>query len=277
VNGLERDGDQMPFAERLQRAREALNSPPAVAQGSEDHLSGEGEAADGRVRAVAVTGGRIDTVELDPRVLRLSPEELAGHIGTALNGALDSLRERASARGAGQVDAPDPAALLERLGEVQNEGLRRLGVMTRGINEALAGIQDRAHVSGDAGLHGLEDLLDRLSEVVRPIAGESVPGTATGTAADGRVSVVASTGGRIEEVSLDPGVLRRASHELAAHLAGAANEALEKARALAAERLATVANGDLREQVRALQDQSIEQMGAMTGSLTALMNSIRKR
>lgn len=270
--------DDVPFEQRLRDARRMLDSPPASApMGEGVELRGEGEAADGRVRAVAVTGGRVESLELDPRVMRMSSQELAGHLTVALNGALDAVRAQVPVE---QVDVvPDSAVLMERLREVQNAGLRQLDVITRGINDALAGIRDRAYVSGDTGFQGLEHLLDQAQESVGPASAEHVEeGSAggEGEAAGGQVRVVVNGSGRVEAIELGGRAMRSASHELAGQVVSAANAALEDARARAAERVKALGEG-VSERVREIQDQSVQQLGSYVRSLAALMNSIEKR
>ncbi|WP_067793358.1 YbaB/EbfC family nucleoid-associated protein [Actinomadura formosensis] len=270
-------GPGVPFERRLREERERLRASSSADSSAEVRVRGEGESGEGRVRAVAVTGGRIETLDIDPRVLRLEPEELAAHVGDALNFALDDVRARAGAEQADLV--PDLAVLAGELQRVQNEGLRRLSVMTQGINEALAGIRDRAYVSGEAAFPGLEHLLDQAGEVARSALPGDQKERSTAEAADDDelVRVVADGAGRVEAVHLNARSLRMASHALAATIVTTANEALDSARADAAQRSKAAADPDLQERVRAVQDQSIEQLRSLMGSLTALMSSIQKR
>jgi hypothetical protein len=55
-------------------------------QSEQEPTIGRGEAVDGRVRARAVPLGRIENLELDPSVLRLSGEKLAQGIESAGQG-----------------------------------------------------------------------------------------------------------------------------------------------------------------------------------------------
>jgi DNA-binding protein YbaB len=275
----EPEADGVPFEQRLREARDSLGSRTGPSDGgrAEPTLRGEGEAADGRVLAIALTGGQIDSVTLDPRVMRMDPTEFAEVLALALNAALDSVRVQASAE---QIDmVPDPGVLMERLREMQNAGLRQLDMMNRGINEALSGIRDRAYVSGDANLHGLEHLFEQAQQTVDAVSSPSSgdePSGGVGEADEGLVRVKVSGAGRIEQVELGPRAMRSASHELAAHVVTAANAALEQARLQAEERMRGLGE-DMSQRVREVQDQSLEQLGAYVRSLSALMNSINKR
>lgn len=166
--------------------RTAAPGRAGASSSAEVRVRGEGGSGEGRVRAVAVTGGRIETLDIDPRVLRLEPEELAAHVSDALDFALDDVRARAGAE-------------------------------------------------------------------------------------------LADGAGRVEAVLLNARSLRMASHALAATIVTTANEALGSARADATQRSKAAAGPDLQERVRAMQDQSIEQLRSLTGSLTALMSGIQKR
>lgn len=95
-----------------------------------------GTGADGRIRVTAVTGGRIERFELDPRVMRLPSETLAEELLIAVNAALDSLRAETMAGAAG---AADPAMLAARLAELQNTSVRQL----HGFLGAIAEVQRR--------------------------------------------------------------------------------------------------------------------------------------
>jgi len=132
----------------LTQARELLASaragqPPA--DGAGEPVTGTGESAEGRVRAVATTGGRLARVELDPRALRMPSEELAGHLVTAVNAALDALAQAAAGQaGSADVAAPvDTAALAEQLRQVQEDGVRRMAAFTQGISAAMAQLGQR--------------------------------------------------------------------------------------------------------------------------------------
>ena len=129
------DLDQM-----LTEARRTLGSmrrtgePPAESE----PVEGVGESPDGRVKAIAVSGGRLKGIELNPRAMRLASEELAELITNAVNAALDDLRGKAA--DAGTAQAVDTTALAEQVEEVQNQGLRQMEVISQAIQETLGRI-----------------------------------------------------------------------------------------------------------------------------------------
>jgi DNA-binding protein YbaB len=126
----------------LSEARKALESMRKSPTPSETPpVQGTGESAEGKVKAAAQAGGRLKSVELDPRAMRLSSEELAEHIMTAVNAALDDLRSKAPAAAASE--AIDTAALGKQVEELQNQGLRQMELISQALNETIAKIPRR--------------------------------------------------------------------------------------------------------------------------------------
>ncbi|TDD25204.1 YbaB/EbfC family DNA-binding protein, partial [Actinomadura sp. KC06] len=97
-----------------------------------------GEAAEGKVKATAAAGGRVKGVEINPRAMRMTPEELGGHLVTAVNAALKDLRSK-TAEAAG--DAVNATTLAKQAEEIQTEGLRQMAVFDQAITEALSKIR----------------------------------------------------------------------------------------------------------------------------------------
>ncbi|WP_246236536.1 YbaB/EbfC family nucleoid-associated protein [Actinomadura chibensis] len=127
------------FERVLAQARRTLESMRRGGPADEgEPVEGVGEAAEGRVKVTAVSGGRLTNVEINPRAMRLSPEELGGHLTAAANAALKDLRGKlADAAG----DTVDAGALARRVDEIQTEGLRQLNEFNTAINEVLGKIR----------------------------------------------------------------------------------------------------------------------------------------
>lgn len=89
-------------------------------------------AADGLIEIVAAPDGRIETVTIDPRAMRLPSQTLAEELRTALNAAHDELRAAASAT----AGVPDPAALAARLQEMQETSIQQMRTFTQAIADA---------------------------------------------------------------------------------------------------------------------------------------------
>ena len=131
------------FERTLAQAREKLESMRRGTSPAEnEQVAGVGEAAEGRVRVTAATGGRLTKVEIDPRAMRLSPQELGAHLTAAGNGALKDLRGRL-AEAAGEAGDPvDAGSLSDQVGEIQTEGMRRLGEFNEAINGVLGKVRE---------------------------------------------------------------------------------------------------------------------------------------
>lgn len=129
------------FDRMLSQTRELLDQMRggrADPAGGED-VEGRGEAADGKVKVVAGSGGELTSVELDPRVMRMASEELAEELKTAVNAALRELRSRAQA-----AETPiDPAVLTGLLRETQDQGLRQMAAFTQSLDELMTRIGTR--------------------------------------------------------------------------------------------------------------------------------------
>jgi DNA-binding protein YbaB len=274
------DGDFDRLLRETRRSLESLRAGPAPSRPEEPAnarpVRGTGEAYEGQVRAGA-SDGRLERLEVEPKLMRLPPEQLAPHLVAAANAALDDLRAKTPATDAGS--AVDPAVLAERLGEVTNEGLARMASISQGLTEAIARISREAHVSGDTGDHGLEHL---LTQARRTAQAASVPAAADeaadhrgeGTDADGKVRAVAVMGGRIETLHIDPEAMRAASYELGERAVTAVNAALE---AVQGQARAASDQEDLAARVKAVQDLSLEHMRAYSQALAGLMGSIERR
>lgn len=255
---------------------------------------GSGVAADGRVRAVAADG-LIESVELDPRVLRLSTEELARHVLAALNAALDDLRVRAlPGDGSTRID---PGMLAARLGEVQEQAMHQLYRLTSALQDVVGEIRRDADVTGAVEVPDFGRLFDETRRMLDSLGAGSPPGR-HGQAVredvrdDGRSSrgegragpggmVCAAAGpdGRVGSLSIEAAVVRRGSHEVAAHVVTAVNAALDEAYRQRREHAdaAAVDRADLATRVRMVQDLSVSQMRAFGQSLADLMASISPR
>jgi DNA-binding protein YbaB len=109
----EYDSIMREAADRLERVREM------GAQMAE--LRGEGEAADGKVRVLVQQGGRLETLELDPRAMRMASEDLAAAIVEAVAAATEDATAKASelmesvlpGAGASIVGMTDPDSLAD--------------------------------------------------------------------------------------------------------------------------------------------------------------------
>jgi DNA-binding protein YbaB len=99
-------------------------------------LQGEGLAADGRVHAVTVPGGRVMTLDLGPRTMRMASQDLAEGVRDAVNAALDDLE--AKAREQVGFAGIDP----EKIFAVQKMSLQHMTAYTRSLRDLMSSIQE---------------------------------------------------------------------------------------------------------------------------------------
>ncbi len=261
--------------------------------GGTNHESpaGRGEAADGQIQATA-TRGRVESLELNPRLLRLSGEQLAEYVAAAIDAALDEARGQAPA-----ADGPpvDPSVLAARLGEVHDQSLRTVQMITQALGEAVAGLRERTGMDGDVSPQGLPELLEQthrtVEQMTRPAGGQKAEAdsdsngdsdsdsdevSGRGDAANGMIHAVsAAPDGRITALEISDQAMRMASHELAEQIVLAVNAALTELRAKLRER-AGFSPVDP-ERLAALREASTQQMTAYARSLRALVAGLQLR
>jgi hypothetical protein len=107
-------------------------SPSGDADGEDAHVARRfGEAADGQVRAELGSDGRVESIWVDPRLMRLGSVELTQQIVIAVNAAIDSMR--------GDTDVPavgDLSQLTKQLEQVRDTAVPRLGEFLRTLTDA---------------------------------------------------------------------------------------------------------------------------------------------
>lgn len=96
-------------------------------------LRAEGAAADGRVRAVAVQGGRLESLTVDPALADAGWAAVCPHVVTAVNAALAALDARVAASAQADVDA-----LAARLGDLPERSARQMELFGRAMERAAA-------------------------------------------------------------------------------------------------------------------------------------------
>jgi DNA-binding protein YbaB len=118
----------------LSQARKTLESLRSSRLPGGD-ARGRGEAAGGQVRVVAASPGRLESLELDPRVMRMPSKDLAACVLAAANAALDDLA--AQAPSAAGISAPDPRELAAAVADVQQQSVRQMAAISQAIAAAV--------------------------------------------------------------------------------------------------------------------------------------------
>jgi hypothetical protein len=147
------DFDGAGFERLLADTRRALGALRAGGEQAEqgdrpagapaEPVRGEGSAADGKISAAVVAGGRLDELTVDPRLLRGGAEELCTQIKVAVNAAMDDLRARTAQAGSGAA-AMDPAELAAMVTDLQTESVRQMSEFAQGIAATVAKISAAA-------------------------------------------------------------------------------------------------------------------------------------
>ncbi|MGR6319449.1 YbaB/EbfC family nucleoid-associated protein [Micromonospora soli] len=96
-------------------------------------LRAEGAAADGLVRVVAVQGGRLESVSVDPALAGAGWETVCEHVVAAANVALAELDARVTASARADVDA-----LAARLGGLPEQSVRQKETFGRAMESVVA-------------------------------------------------------------------------------------------------------------------------------------------
>ena len=121
----------------LTETRQALevvrSGPSAPATDEEDVAVGHGEALDGMVIA-EFRAGRLDSLTVDPRLMRLSSEDLTEHVKTAVNAALDDLDSGQQST----AQLVDVESLAGGLQAVQDRSLRQMAQMNTALQDVVA-------------------------------------------------------------------------------------------------------------------------------------------
>lgn len=119
------------FDGELDRVRRELRDLAATTEG--EPPEGYGEAAEGMVVVTAVNG-RLSSVELNPRALRLASHELAEAFAAAANAALTDMESRYAVPA---YPSFDPGRLDAQLAEIQEQSARQKREYQQTIDDAL--------------------------------------------------------------------------------------------------------------------------------------------
>jgi len=131
-------GIQRLLSSTIESLSQARGMNPSEGENDEnaEPVMGIGEAADGMIRMVAVPGGRLEELYLDPRVMRMTTVSLAEEILAAANAALADLQEKLT-EGLASIDLD---SLAEQLQEVQEQSTREMANFLQSLEDAQARI-----------------------------------------------------------------------------------------------------------------------------------------
>ncbi|MGN9842037.1 YbaB/EbfC family nucleoid-associated protein [Nonomuraea sp. H19] len=128
-------------ARRALAAAQSPGDPFHTADEQASPLQGEGSAARGRVQATVVAGGGLKSLSVDPRLMRLSAEEMCAEIVTAVNAAVDDLRANIVQQAGAPPEADELSSTLLTL---QYESVRQLERFSQAVNDIVLRFERRA-------------------------------------------------------------------------------------------------------------------------------------
>ncbi|MEV4539734.1 YbaB/EbfC family nucleoid-associated protein [Asanoa sp. NPDC049518] len=221
--------------------------------------SAQGTAFAGQVRVFA-TARRLERVELEPQLLRLTPDELGAYVVEAANLAL------------AEETAPiDPAVLDEALRTAMESGSALMRTISESLGDVMFRLRERTGMSGDPGTQGLSSVLDEAGDLLRLATNNSAPAERTGEGAAGAVTATVRAGPRVVEIGIAGSALRLGADTLAEEIVTAVNDGLDR---LGDATAAAEASPVTPQRIRDVQDASLAHMRAYTGALRALLGSV---
>ncbi|GAA3829718.1 hypothetical protein GCM10022226_58220 [Sphaerisporangium flaviroseum] len=120
--------DDLERLELIVRQTEEVMRDLGDAQAQIKEITGEGEGADGMVQVVSGSGGRLKTITMDPRVMRLDPGDLGREMTRAVQAAQDAAErssleiiDRVRARAATLEEPLDETFVRRRVERVARE------------------------------------------------------------------------------------------------------------------------------------------------------------
>ncbi|HET8729249.1 MAG TPA: YbaB/EbfC family nucleoid-associated protein [Alphaproteobacteria bacterium] len=129
------------FEELLSSTRAELDRLKAQRARHQAPGQGVGRALDGLIEVSMAPDGRLSRLQMDPSVMRMDERILAREIMTAVNIAWAS--RQGADEAAAATAAIDPAALQQRLTEIQDQGMASMRRFTDGMRDILDRLERR--------------------------------------------------------------------------------------------------------------------------------------
>ncbi|KAB8186396.1 YbaB/EbfC family nucleoid-associated protein [Microbispora catharanthi] len=206
-------GSDLELLEQMIRQAEDVMRGLADVQAGIRQVTGEGEGADGLVRARADGRGQVTAITLDPRVMRLDAAVLSAEVTRAIRAAQDAAKERtdelvaaAQSRVTGLAAPLDETFVRYRFDQLAQEldaGADAFGPHSADRADDLEQDAERAAQ--------IEAWLEDGQREIEAVTGH-------GRAADGRIKVVTTVYGQVREVVIEPRAMRLPSRTLAEEL-----------------------------------------------------------
>ncbi|MGI5160868.1 YbaB/EbfC family nucleoid-associated protein [Microbispora sp. CA-102843] len=250
-------GSDLELLEQMIRQAEDVMRGLADVQAEIRRVTGEGEGADGLVRARADGRGGVTAITLDPRVMRLDAAVLSAEVTKAIRAAQDAAKERtdklvaaAQTRATGLAAPLDETFVRYRFDQLAQEldaGADGFGSHSANRHSADRHSADRHSADRD----DLEQDAERAAQIEAWLEDgqrEIEAVTGRGRAADGRIEAVTTVYGQVREVVIEPRAMRLPSRTLAEELllalSRAQQDAERQSRQLVSDALREMAPGE---------------------------------
>ncbi|MEV4322835.1 YbaB/EbfC family nucleoid-associated protein [Microbispora rosea] len=223
-------GSDQELLEQMIRQAEDVMRGLADVQAQIRQVTGEGEGADGLVRARADGRGQVTAIILDARVMRLDPAALSAEVTRAIRIAQDAAKERtdelvaaAQTRATGLAAPLDETFVRYRFDQLAQE----LDAGADASGPRSAGRHSAGQHSGD--LDQDAERAARIEAWLEDGQREIEAVTGHGRAADGRIQAVTTVYGQVREVVIEPRAMRLPSRTLAEEVLLAVHRAQQDA------------------------------------------------
>ncbi|XVQ87555.1 YbaB/EbfC family nucleoid-associated protein [Microbispora siamensis] len=241
-------GSDLELLEQMIRQAEDVMRGLADVQAGIRQVTGEGEGADGLVRAKADGRGQVTAITLDPRVMRFDAAVLGAEVTKAIRVAQDAAKERtdklvaaAQTRVTGLAAPLDETFVRYRFDQLAQE--LDPGADGFGPHSADQHPADR--------VDDLEQDAERAAQIEAWLEDgqrEIEAVTGHGRAGDGRIQAVTTAYGQVREVVIEPRAMRlpsrTLSEELLLALRRAQQDAERQSRQLVSDALRETAPGE---------------------------------
>ena len=125
--------DDAEFERQLTEAREALQKARSARGDHAEPVEAYGNGAEGLIKVKLDEAGRVESFDLDPRILRAGTDYLAAELRKAVNEALGMYASGSESN----EPVPDLAAMTETVQRIQDQGLRQMTQISAAIAETM--------------------------------------------------------------------------------------------------------------------------------------------
>ncbi|WP_433242250.1 hypothetical protein ACQPYK_37735 [Streptosporangium sp. CA-135522] len=229
-----------------------------------------------RVRAV-VTDGRLTSLTMSARSALPAPEELAGHVLSAVNAALDDF----AAQSAGRDPLPviDPLALARQFREIRDDLDARMSHLAGSVQASVRRLRQEVEVASDVPSLDFRQMFDQLIDMLEAVGGvaldEAEEPLGEGFTDRRMVHAICRPGPRLVSVTIQQRAMSDKA-QLCDHLVRAVNLAIDEVEQRLQERRGADPE-KIMARIGELQESGVMQMRAYGQALNAFMDGVQPR